>query len=332
MLSRCHPRVPVVTFILGLSLAVAAPAAEKGKWVPISDGALAKLAAEGKKPGWPGLTGGVTCDPASGDVYMVICDQGLWKSTDKGETFERVDDKKVGGRAETGFALNFDPKGQRLACFMVYGGCACTTDSGKTWTASKLSHVDFGAVDWEATGQAMLALRHESGGKLALTTDGAKTWKDIDKGVKAVGLFDASTLLITKGAGILRSTDGGATWNQASDLTPAGFVLRVFKGVGYWTSKQGLLVSKDKGETWSVLGSPVDAFLGPYFGKDESHIVVVGKAGFLETADGGRTWKQAVPLPPGFGAGPVGPNYAWDPNADIFYASSMGKPTLRYER
>jgi len=318
--------------ILACSVLGSASAGEKGKWLPISDGVIAKLAQDGKKIGWPGLTGGVTVDPASGDVYMVVCDLGIWKSSDKGESFERVDGGKVGGRCETGFGLNFDPAGKRLMCFMVYGGSALTTDSGKTWTASKVSHVDFGAVDWEDTAKCMLTLRHESGGKLALTTDGAQTWKDIDKGVKAVGLFDANSLLASKGDGILRSTDGGATWTKVCDTTPAGFVMRTFKGVGYWTSKHGLLASKDKSATWAVLGAPVDALLGPCFGKDESHIVVVGKAGFLETTDGGKSWKEAAPTPAGFGTGPVGPNYAWDPNANIFYASSMGKPTLKYER
>ena len=324
-------RGSVIALFLALSLALTASAAEKGQWVPISDGVIAKLTAEGKKVGWPGLTGGVACDPASGDAYMVVCDQGLWKSTDKGATFERVDGKKVGGRAETAFGLNMDPKGGRLACFMVYGGCAATPDAGKTWTPMKMSHFDYGAVDWEDTGKAMLALRHERGYTLAFTTDAGQTWKEIEKGVKACGMFDAKTLLISKGTGILRSTDGGETWAKVSDSTPAGFVMRAYKGVGYWTSKQGLLVSRDKGATWSVLGSPVDAFHGPYFGKDESHIVVVGKS-FFETTDGGKTWKDAAPLPPGFGTGPVGPNYGWDPKAGIFYGSSMGKATYRFER
>jgi len=39
--------------------------------------------------------------------------QGLWKSTDHGADIRRVDDKKIGGRCETGFALNFDPAGKR---------------------------------------------------------------------------------------------------------------------------------------------------------------------------------------------------------------------------
>src|SRR4051794_7133543 len=104
---------------------------DKGKWVPISESVTSKV-----KPGYPGKgTAGVAVDPSNGDVYMVVSDQGMWKSTDKGETFTRVDGKAIGGRCETGFALNFDPAGKRLACFMIYGSCASTDDGGKTWTA-----------------------------------------------------------------------------------------------------------------------------------------------------------------------------------------------------
>src|SRR5436305_14388459 len=84
---------------------------DKGKWVPISEGITAKF-----KAGPFAKTAGVTVDPTNGDVYMVVSDQGMWKSTDKGETFDRVDHKTIGGRCETGFALNFDPAGKPPAC------------------------------------------------------------------------------------------------------------------------------------------------------------------------------------------------------------------------
>ena len=106
----------------------------------------------------------------------------------------------------------------------------------------------------------------------------------------------------------------------------------VFKGVGYWAAGKSLLISNDKGASWSELPAQVDAVFGPYFGKNENHFVVVGRSGFQETTDGGKTWQLAAPLPPGFGVGRVGPNYAWDPNADCFYASTMTKPTFRYDR
>jgi photosystem II stability/assembly factor-like uncharacterized protein len=318
----------VLSLCVALLFPLAARAAdEKGKWVPISAGVLEKV-----KPGYPGKTAGVAVDPATGDVYMVIPDQGIWKSTDKGETFERVDGKAIGGRCETGFALNFDPAGKRLACFMIYGSCATTEDGGKTWTAWKTNHLDFGAVDWSATGKCYLAIRHEKNGTLTFSTDAGKTWTDLDTKFVRVGLFDDKIMVCGKAKGLIRSEDGGKTWSDVSDVTPPGYVMTVHDGVGYWPTEKGLLVSKDKGKTWAIQGAAVSAVHGPLFGKKADHMIVVGKDGFHETTDGGKEWKKVAALPEGFKAGGVGPNYAWDATHDIFYASSMGKDTLRYRR
>lgn len=298
------------------------------KWVPISDGLIEKITSSGKKVGYPGLTSGVTLDPASGEVYIVVCDNGIWKGS--GTAFERADGGKIGGRCETGFALDFDPAGKRLMCFMIYGPSALTFDGGKTWQTSKLSHLDFGAVDWsEPEAKKMLAIKHESGGELVYSEDAAKSWKSLGKGFKGVGIFDGGVMMGYKGEGILRSTDG-QNWTKVSDLKPAGLAMRTFKGVGYWTSDAGVLVSKDKGATWSVLGSPVKAYYGPYFGKDEHQLVVVGRDGVHATSDSGTTWTSVAPLPPGFAVGFTGPNFSWDGNAGILYASSMGKPAYKF--
>lgn len=317
--------------------------AQKGEWVAISDPVIAQLKADGKKIGYPGLTAGVTVDPSSGDVYMVVCDLGLWKSTDAGKTFARVDGGKIGGRCETGYALDFDPGGKRLACFMIYGPCAGTADAGATWLPWKTNHLDFGVVDWEGTGEQILATRHESGGVLCLSTDGGKTWQDLgragpdkkivkeDREFKALGMFDAKALVASRGKGIVRSTDAGRTWETVSDATPVAAVMVVRKGVGYWLTDRGVMMSKDQGKTWSEAW-PIKAAFGPYFGAKEGHVVVVGKEGFSESVDGGATWKVVAPLPPAFNTNRVGPNYAWDSVHGIFYASSMGKPTYRFER
>src|SRR5215813_4734932 len=91
-------------------------ASDKGRWEAISDPVTSQL-----KCDWPGLTAGVVVDRTSGDVYMVVCGQGIWKSTDQGRSFARTDGSAVGGRCETGFALCADAAGRRLCCFMLDG-------------------------------------------------------------------------------------------------------------------------------------------------------------------------------------------------------------------
>jgi hypothetical protein len=317
-------------FLFLVAGALSARADEKGKWISISDDVIAKLGRDGKKIGWPSLTGGVGVDPTNGDVYMMVCDNGLWKSTDESKTFERVDSGAIGGRCETGFALDIDPHGKRIACFPVYGPAASSLDAGKTWQKSTAQHVDCIAVAWPDL--AMLSIKHESGGELIYSADGGRNWKSLGKAFEGVGLFDAKTLLAYNPAdGILRSLDAGATWKTTSALKATGKAMRVLNGIGYWIGDKGVLVSRDKGATWELLGSPVSCMVGPYFGKDDKHLVVFGKQGAMETTDAGRTWKTAAPLPPGID-GNYMCNFGWDPVRDIFYVSKMGKPTFKYER
>ena len=298
-----------------------------GEWTNISDATTATV-----KPGYAGPTAGVVADRVSGDVFMVVSDQGLWRSGDHGATFSRCDGGAIGGRCETGWALQADPAGKRLACFMIYGSSAMTTDGGATWSKFKVTHLDFGSVDWADTGRRLLAIRHESGGVLTTSDDAGATWKDLEKGFGGCGVLDRSTFVATKEKepGIFRSTDTGVTWTKVSDEKPFAPVPVVVDGAAYWPAGKSLLVSRDKGATWTAMS--VEATHGPVFGKDSTHFIVAGKAGISETLDSGKTWQIAAPLPAGFTTNRVGPNYAWDSKANIFYASTMTKPTFAFRR
>jgi photosystem II stability/assembly factor-like uncharacterized protein len=314
-------------------------------WVDISSPIVQKLTAAGQKTAWPGESAGVAVDPASGDVYMIVTGQGVWKSTDQGKSFARVDGGKVGGRCETSFSLNVDSGGKRLACFMLDGKCAWSGDSGKTWNAftDVGRNWDYAAVDWSTDGvKSIFAALHESGGQVMFSSDGGKTWSKLFKDPEfdktgGLGIFDETTLVYTqKGKGIRRSTDAGQTWTKIADREPIGRLVRISKGKAYWLASDGLLVSADKGATWSVQGKAVEASIGPYIDpKNDMHIVVAGAKGIFRTSDGGETWKFVAQLPIGFEKLPKAgwfTNVAWDPVHDVFYASHMGKPTYRLER
>lgn len=315
--------LPAILALMCLARAVFA-----GEWVNISESVTSQV-----KPGYGGPTAGVVVDRSNSEVFLVVNDQGLWRSADHGANFARCDAKAIGGRCETGWALQADPAGKRLACFMIYGDSALTTDGGNTWTKFKTSHLDFGAVDWADTGKRLLAIRHESGGMLTSSDDGGATWKDLGKGFSGCGVFDHATFVATKEKehGIFRSTDAGMTWAQIFAETATAAVPVVFEAAGYWPTGKGMLISRDKGATWTPLGTAVDASYGPFFDTAQ-HFVVAGKSGFSETKDAGQTWQAVAPLPEGFGVKRVGPHYSWDPRADIFYASSMTKPAFKWER
>ncbi|HEX5102506.1 MAG TPA: hypothetical protein VFV87_01765 [Pirellulaceae bacterium] len=336
---NARARLTALTALLGLALAARisrADDSETEKWVPISEGVTTQLVNDGKKIGYPGLTAGVAVDRTTGDLFMVVCDQGVWKSSDQGRTFARVDEGAIGGRCETGYAFDPAPAGKGLAAFMVYGGCGLSRDGGKSWIKFKSSHFDCGAVDWEAGGKTLLAIRHESGGTLAYSTDEGQSWTDLGKGfTNGVGLFDARTLVATKGRGMLRSDDAGANWIEVSDLQVVGGTMYVANNVGYWCTEKGLAITRDKGVTWSVPGAAILATHGPYFGRDEQHLVIGSPDGLFESKDGGGSWEKIAPLPEGFTirkSGQSYANFAWDPLNNILYASTMGKPTYRWRR
>jgi len=309
-------------------------------WVSISDAVLARLDQQGQKPAWPGKTAGVTVDPTTGRLYMVISGRGMWQSANHGASFNRIDDNAVGGRCETGYALRMDPAGGRFACFMLDGSSAMTQDAGKTWTPIKNVErgYDWGAVDWSQPKiKTLFARVHERGGLAVLSQDAGATWKEIGREFGPVGVFGAKILMASRGKepnwrGVHRSTDGGKTWNTVSAANPIG-VMTVFKGTGYWLSNEGLLKSQDQGATWKKVGGAKGAAWGPYFGEQENQFVVVDRNGFQMTTDGGQNWKSIAPYPPALG-GEFNLrgwmiNFGWSPNGNACYVSRMGKPTYK---
>lgn len=311
---------------------------DKGQWVSISDKLLADLKEQGKNPAWPGGATGVAVNRITGEVYVVPTGLGIWKSKDKGATFERLDGGKISGRCETGWALNLDPNnGSRMYCFMLDGASAMTLDL-KTWQplAGMGRGWDYGAVDWSQKEPAVIfAFRHESGGEMYLSTDGAKTWKKTgkDPSVKCVGVIGADTLVLGKDDGIYISpTQETPDWKKVADGKVQGRVVVVFENTAYVTTDKGIMASKDKGKTWKLIGAEISAFAGPFFGKKSDHIVAINKQGFQESTDGGKTWKVAAPLPPEVKEVDWFGNYAWDPVGNIFYATRMGKPAMKYEK
>ncbi|HWE95843.1 MAG TPA: sialidase family protein [Tepidisphaeraceae bacterium] len=336
-----HRLIAIVTAAVGLFVgaAKAEPPAPlySGKWSVISEGILAELgkAHPESKDKFTTMTAGIDVDRTNGDVYLMANNVGICKSTDQGKTFALVSDKAVTGRFETGWGINIDPAGGRLMCFSIYGSCAYSGDAGKTWAPSNTNHLDYGAVDWADTGKTLLAIGHESGGKLLFSEDAGKEWKTLGKNYSSVGLFDKKTLLASMGKtnGIVRSTDGGETWTKVSEETPDAPVMVDFKDTGYWLGEHGLLVSKDKGATWTVAGPvPKGATLGPMFGADEREMVVGSPEGLFQSKDGGKTWALAVPLAPEIKIqhGGLFANYGWDPIHNIFYASQMMKPAYQF--
>jgi hypothetical protein len=97
----------------------------------------------------------VVANRLTGEVTLKVVGCGLWRSSDQGKTWQRIDDNTISGRDETGWATSMDQNApNRMASFSLDGTAGWTTD-GRTWKrfTSLGRNWDFGSVDWAPTAQ-----------------------------------------------------------------------------------------------------------------------------------------------------------------------------------
>jgi len=337
-----HVIAPAILLAIAL-LSPALQAAEQ--WVDVSSSMLEKLTNSGVKLDWPGGCSGVVANRLKGDVVIKVVGQGLWRSSDQGADWQRIDNKTVSGRDETGWTTTVDQNDPtRMASFSLDGLAGWTSD-GTNWKSFKNNgrNWDFGSVDWGTPSpQTILAAKHETTppGEVDLSTDGGMSWQKLSinltgkqTAISMLGVMDATTLIYCNGTGIQRSTDTGTTWSQVSSANPQTRIPVLFKGVHYLGGTNGLMVSKDKGASWQSLGAAVNIWLGPFFGADEKQMMVMGTEGVSLTRDAGKTWTRVATSKPkskGFSfSGNWFGCYAWDPVHNVVYASTMGNPVYQ---
>ncbi|PYI86193.1 MAG: hypothetical protein DME26_09525 [Verrucomicrobia bacterium] len=309
------------------------------KWADISSSLVERLTNNGAKMAWPGGCSGVVVNRTNGDVTIKVVGLGLWRNSDKGSNWQRRD--------ETGWATSVDQNApMRIASFSLDGSAGWTTD-GLNWKRFTTlgRNWDFGSVDWAApVPKTIIAAKHETTppGEVYVTQDGGVTWKQLSIHLSAnrdrismVGALDATTFIYGNGDGIHRSKDTGGAWTKVSSVNPQTRIPVFFRGVHYLGGTNGLLVSKDRGTSWQEQGAAVNIWQGPFFGRDERQMLVIGKEGVFMTRNAGETWKQMANLKPKESGFVFSPNwfgcYAWDPVNSILYASAMGNPLYKME-
>jgi hypothetical protein len=328
-----------------LAVALNFPAQAADRWTDISSPLLERLTNNGAKSAWPGGCSGVVVNRTNGDVTIKLVGLGLWRSSDQGGNWKRMDENSISGRDETGWATSVDQNAPtRLASFSLDGSAGWTTDGVRWRSFTSLGrNWDFGSVDWAApVPKTIIAARHETTppGDVYLTQDGGITWNLLsihlheNRGhVSMVGALGATILVYGNGDGIHRSTDAGVSWTKVSSVNPQTRIPVLFRGAHYLGGTNGLLVSKNLGASWQEQGAAVNIWQGPFFGRDGKEMLVVGKDGVFLTKNAGKAWKQVASLKPKEGGFLFTPNwfgcYAWDPVRNILYASSMGNPVYK---
>jgi photosystem II stability/assembly factor-like uncharacterized protein len=227
-------------------------------------------------------------------------DNGLWKSTNGGETWIALD--------LPGNVLAVAVDSRRPAT--LYAGTLCdglfkSTDGGRSWGVLSLPGTFFDALAVDpAQPSIVYVVADEDPPRVERSLDGGATWSDKDAGLP-LGLgrieplefaFDTSTVPSTVYVTIpidsgppltFRSTDAGGSWHAAG---PGGQPLAAGPGVIY----AGSVKSVDRGATWTPVAAPPGGALALLVPPGSPKELFAGTPrGVWLSRDGGSSWQAA---------------------------------------
>lgn len=290
-------RIIWIPLVLGLCLA-AVPAKAVDDWTSIGPegGHIPALEADPQQPG----------------VLYAGTESGAFKSVDGGATWFRASEGLKRNRI---IDIEVDPSDSSVVYAASPAGLFVSNDGGATWSGPLLHERYLSAVAVDPRNPR----RIWAGGQgLWLSNDGGATWNGFDDDLIALVMdivldpFDPETLYLATLAledygttGVVRSTDGGATWvdttaenwpsffndngQLAVDPTTPGMLYLSFLEL---TPEYDEVTwrSTDRGTTWQRTegGFPIAV---------DRHGVVY--AGDMRSTDHGATWQPGT-LPPDF--------------------------------
>jgi photosystem II stability/assembly factor-like uncharacterized protein len=253
--------------------------------------------------------------PGQDKVIAGIAKRGLWQTTDGGTTWT-----PLGQGAGSDVILNRPSRilydSANLDAFWESGiynssGVYRTTNGGQTFQhLGNAKHNDFVSVDFsDPQRRTLLAGGHEQSRTVWKSVDGGQTWTNIGAalpdGTKFSSnplLIDASTYLVNasgwgKGTGgVYRTSDGGATWNQASTFEANGAPLVASDGLIYWMLMydRGVIRSTNRGETWSQVCGPGVIKGEKIIELPDGKLAVMANKGIKVSDDHGASWTSAL--------------------------------------
>jgi photosystem II stability/assembly factor-like uncharacterized protein len=217
---------------------------------------------------------GLAFDPADPDLLYGTDQAGTWKSGDGGKTWTRLSDPQGRLAVVDGKTLI------ALAC-----GLKRSRDGGRTWTEKIPCDVPDGDGSYRVgrslwvdprsprTAYAHLYVTsdtHPLGQEAYRTRDGGATWAELalsSPSYFAVAPSDPQVLYAIDSGVLLRSGDGGESWNVVNPSLPSS-VVDQFYGImvvdatdpdTLYIAANPLLISHDGGATFQSIDSPFEA-------------------------------------------------------------------------
>jgi photosystem II stability/assembly factor-like uncharacterized protein len=304
---RRHP-ILAVFLLVAFGLTEFASAQQQSGSVPVTEDLLSSMEFRTLGPGFvTGRIADIEIDPNDSNVwYVATAFGGLWKTVNRGITFEPIFDQD--GAAFTTCCVVVDPNdsnvvwlgtgentSQRSAHFG--NGLYKSTDAGETWERVGLEnseHIGMITLDPRDSDVVYVAAQgplFASGGERGLfkTTDGGGSWENLlqiseDTGVNEVVLDPADPDIVYAStyqrrrrvgqlvgggpeSGLYKSTDAGASWTELTNGLPDTDMGRIplavdsrqsphaiFALIPAQDDLSGLYRSTNQGESWERIG------------------------------------------------------------------------------
>lgn len=201
-------------------------------------------------------------DPSTPSTLYIGTSAAVWKSTNNGDTWRDVTPETVPRRFQ---ALALDPWNPAIAYAGSSVGVFKSWNGGDSWTLLSAKPREVRDLVVHPDHPSILLTATEIG--ILRSLDGGETWAEVRRFGGSIDAFDVEIDPLvptriyagTRGDGLLRSSDQGATWailDVGVYLTP-------------WIRTMTI-----------VPGPPPSLFVGTYSG------------GVFRSLDGGRTWKR----------------------------------------
>lgn len=240
----------------------------------------------------------LTFDPGNAGRVLFGHHGGVLATDDGGQTWTPAIE-----RANfDGMNLAFDPNTEGSVYLAGHNVISRSDDGGRTWTqfSHNLPGLDLHAFAASPTVPGRF-YAFALGRGLYMSQGGAESWAPLWPGApqgthSIVELADGTLVLGAGDGGILRSEDGGKTWNESRSGIETGAVYsldgapdgnRVYAGVS-----SGLYASRDGGRTWQLtsLNDTQVVAVGVNPDNPDEVMAVDGGGRLFRSSDGGSTW------------------------------------------
>ncbi|PIP18142.1 MAG: hypothetical protein COX43_00350 [Parcubacteria group bacterium CG23_combo_of_CG06-09_8_20_14_all_35_9] len=263
---------------------------ENGMYVTYNEGENWKNILTGK-----GGVSSIAVDPESKNIIYAVLGNKIFKTTDGGESWEKVYMETEEGKVITCIVIDsYDPA--KVYAGTSGGNLLRSTDYGKSWVALKMfkDKVVKILINKNDTRIVYVAIRKKGLFKISPKQE---DWQDVTKEIEKLKearevkdvILDPTkndAILYVSSYGLFRSDDGGETWKNIKLLTAPNTVNIFSLAINpqnskeiYYSTPSAIYKTEDGGENWRTLFSPSErAPVTILVNPDDPNVIYLGVA------------------------------------------------------